>query len=445
MPPQLEGARTQIAAVIRRADTKPPLRDASRDVTVRLKKEVTASPEFLTLWDQIKRKTVYRVQIDESELIRRSVAGLKAMAPIPKTRIVTQTADIHIEAAGITHTERGLRTTEVSESYSHLPNILMIIGEQTLTKRATVYEILKQSERLQDFLNDPQMFIEYAVQIIRDVRRALAVDGISYKKLYGEEYFWQEIFDSKELIANLDRNAVAVDNSIYDYIIYDNTVFLQQPSLFDDPYDCTILMGEQEFAHYRIAYYARFPIRREDENVFELQHEIFALSLQVGLYDFQQSENAWGQALYKAIHQEYVEFQKKTVGKFRVACFTESPYFMLMWAHYANNHQGFCIEYEVPSYVEPYIQIFHNIMPVIYSNERVSVIEQCVRSLQPPGLTADILWDIYKYGLLMKSIDWKYQNEWRLISCDNLLSSDSDYNCKFFQVDWKVRARWIEK
>ena len=223
LPPQLEGARTQIAAVIRHADTKPPLRDASRDVTVRLKKEVAASPEFLTLWDQIKQKTVYRVQIDESELVRRSVAGLKAMPPIPKTRIVTQTADIHIEAAGVTHIERGLRTTEVSESYSHLPNILVIIGEQTLTKRATVYEILKQSERLQDFLNDPQMFIEYAVQIIRDVRRALAVDGISYKKLYGEEYFWQEIFDSKELIANLERNAVAVDNSIYDYIIYDSS------------------------------------------------------------------------------------------------------------------------------------------------------------------------------------------------------------------------------
>ena len=223
LPLQLEGARTQIAAVIRRADTKPPLRDASRDVTVRLKKEVTASPEFLTLWDQIKQKTVYRVQIDESELVRRSVAGLKAMPQIPKTRIVTQTADIHIEAAGVTHTERGLRTTEVSDSYSHLPNILVIIGEQTLTKRATVYEILKQSGRIQDFLNDPQMFIENVVQIIRDVRRTLAVDGISYKKLYGEEYFWQEIFDGKELIANLDRNAVAVDNSIYDYIVYDSS------------------------------------------------------------------------------------------------------------------------------------------------------------------------------------------------------------------------------
>lgn len=237
LPPQLEGARTQIAAVIRRADLKPPVRDASRNVTVRLKKEVTASPEFLALWDQIKQKTVYRVQIDEKELIRRSVEGLEAMDSIPKTRVITQTADIHIEMAGVTHTERGLRATEVSDSYSHLPNILAIIGEQTLTKRATVYEILKQSGRLRDYLNDPQMFIENAVQIIREVRRALAVDGISYKKLYGEEYYWQEIFDSKELIANLDRNAVAVDHSIYDYIVYDSST-VEKPfaqDLDDDP------------------------------------------------------------------------------------------------------------------------------------------------------------------------------------------------------------------
>lgn len=301
----------------------------------------------------------------------------------------------------------------------------------------------------------------------------------------GRQYFSTEIKNltqEKFVVSNIQTmptrlykyfpNTIDLENgrNYSQEALENNTVFLQQPSLFDDPYDCTILIDEQEFAHYRIAYYARlcglkvlpewdyskiayefsrhlyeglqtgkqlldlFPIRREDENVFELQHEIFALSLQVGLYDFQQSENAWGQALYKAIHQEYIEFQEKTVKKFRVACFTESPYFMLMWAHYANNHQGFCIEYEVPSYTDPYIQIFHNLMPVIYSSERISVIEQCVRSLQPPGLTADILWDIYKYGLLMKSIDWKYQNEWRLISCDNLLSSDSDYNCKFFQI-----------
>ena len=38
----------------------------------------------------------------------------------------------------------------------------------------------------------------------------------------GEEYYIQEIFDSAELIANLDRNAIAADHSVYDYIVYDS-------------------------------------------------------------------------------------------------------------------------------------------------------------------------------------------------------------------------------
>ena len=81
------------------------------------------------------------------------------------------------------------------------------------------------------------MFIENTTQIILDVRRTLAIDGISYKKLYGAEYYVQEIFDSAELIANLDRNAVAVEHSVYDYIVYDSTT-IEKPfalDLDDDP------------------------------------------------------------------------------------------------------------------------------------------------------------------------------------------------------------------
>ena len=224
LPPKFETARSQLMATIRRADTRPPVRDASRDVMVRLKKEVIVSPEFLELWDKVKQKTTYRVQIDEAELIRRSVAALQSMEPIPKARIVTQTADIQIDHPGVTYTEHGIKTADLADSYSSLPNILAILDGQTLARRSVIAEILKQSGRGQDFLNNPQMFIENAAEIIRDACYSLAIDGISYKKLCGAEYYVQEIFDSAELIANLDRNAVAVDHSVYDYIVYDSTI-----------------------------------------------------------------------------------------------------------------------------------------------------------------------------------------------------------------------------
>lgn len=61
------------------------------------------------------------------------------------------------------------------------------------------------------FLNDPELFLEKVSEVIRDNRHALAIDGIRYLRLDGEEYYVQEIFDSAELLANLDRNAVKVE------------------------------------------------------------------------------------------------------------------------------------------------------------------------------------------------------------------------------------------
>ena len=46
-------------------------------------------------------------------------------------------------------------------------------------------------------------------ELIRSHRHSLAIDGIRYIKLDG-----QEIFDTSELIANLDRNAVKVEHSV---------------------------------------------------------------------------------------------------------------------------------------------------------------------------------------------------------------------------------------
>lgn len=222
LPAKFEAAREKFERIITNADRRPPLRDASKDVMVKLKKQVTASPEFLELWNKIKQKTTYRVNIDSVALVSQCVKDLRDMEPIPKARLVTQNANIHIESAGVSHQETGMRTMDIQDSYSKMPDVLAVIGEQTLTKRSTVCEILLQSGRLRDLSNNPQLFIERAVEIIRNRRHQLAVDGISYLKLAGQEYYIQEIFDSEELIANLEKNAVAVANSVYDHIIYDS-------------------------------------------------------------------------------------------------------------------------------------------------------------------------------------------------------------------------------
>lgn len=213
-----------IVQALEKADNRPVIRDASKEVTVRLKKQAILSPEFRELWDKIKQKTTYRVDFNINELVSKCVKELKDMDAIPKARLVSKTADIEIENAGVYHTEKHLKTQDLTETYETLPDIIRLISTETLLKRSTIIRIIEESGRIQDFLNNPQGFYEKALEIISRNRHSLAIDGIKYVKLAGEEYYVQEIFDSSELIANLDKNAVSVNHSVYDYLIYDSGV-----------------------------------------------------------------------------------------------------------------------------------------------------------------------------------------------------------------------------
>lgn len=223
LPQKYEAARERFKTIIGNADRKPPIRDASRDVTVRINKQVMVSPEFMELWNKIKQKTSYRVEVDTEVLIREAVKGISRMEPVPKARIVSQTASIQIDRAGVRHIEQGYGTIDLQRHYNALPNIIGILSEQCLVTRQTVNRILSESGRMKDFLNNPQLFIEKAAEIINGCRHQLAIDGIRYIKLDGEEYSVMEVFDQQELLANLDKNAVAVKHSVYDYVVYDSS------------------------------------------------------------------------------------------------------------------------------------------------------------------------------------------------------------------------------
>lgn len=222
LPEKFENARERFEKVISKADNKPPIRDASKDVMVKLNKQKILSPEFMELWDKIKQKTTYRVKIDSDRFIDKCVKALKEMSYLPKSRIVSQMADIQIKNSGVTHTRREVQTIDIDNEQTNLPDILLILQDDCGIPVSVTANILSRCERLVDFANNPQQFIQNISEIIKNSLHELEIDGISYMKLDGEEYYIQEIFDSEELMANLDKNAVPVENSAYNYVIYDS-------------------------------------------------------------------------------------------------------------------------------------------------------------------------------------------------------------------------------
>lgn len=237
LPAKFEAAKQRFESILKKADSKPPIRDASRDVVVKLKKQVILSPEFLELWNNIKHKTTYRVDIDTEALIENCVRDFMDFPTIPKMRLVSQTADIDIADYGVTHTAKEFRSKDIQNDDIMIPNILAVISEQTLVNRSVVLEIIKQSGRGKEILRNPQAFIEQLTEVIKNNCYQMDIDGISYQRLAGEDYYVQEIFDTDELMANLDRNAVEVNKSVYDYVVYDSST-IEKPfavALDNDP------------------------------------------------------------------------------------------------------------------------------------------------------------------------------------------------------------------
>lgn len=253
-----------------------------------------------------------------------------------------------------------------------------------------------------------------------------------------------------------------------------NTVYLQSPDKFDDVYDCSIVFDEYEYSFARLRYYASycgFDIEENDywkfiyvfaqkiyERVIKLQqggmelenalkqvfkisedgtsrdktHLMFVLEMCIELNRNYTKENVWQIAFTGALTSEINFIRKALSENFRIACFSTSPYMNRMWAaQYANNHKGFCIEYKIPEYSKEYLNIFHNLFPVIYSDVRTSVLNECLKYIEDEKDT-QLIEDIYKYGVLTKSKDWMEQDEWRLVSMGTMLADD--YNCKFFPI-----------
>jgi len=225
LPSKFEAAREKFETVIKKTlvPRQPPIYDASKEVRVRLRKEVLISPEFLELWNRIKYRTAYRVTIDEDKLKEKCIAELTKEERVPKARVVTKTAQYNVAHSGVEFTETELRANDAKSEYHVLPDFIRTLDDECFLCRETAVDILRTSGRLRDFLNNPQRMTELFVEVVRRVQNSMEIDGIRYIRLDGEEYFLQEVFGADELIAYLGKNALEVENSVYSHVIYDST------------------------------------------------------------------------------------------------------------------------------------------------------------------------------------------------------------------------------
>ncbi|MBZ9608201.1 hypothetical protein G9F73_010330 [Clostridium estertheticum] len=126
---------------------------------------------------------------------------------------------------GGTKTEERTRYAMVVEDACfYLPDIITYLQNETNLTRRTIVDILKQSKRLADFKNNPQMFMDEVSSIIRRKMKYLLVGGVKYEKLGEDEFYAQELFQDEELYGYLSKNMIESEKSVYEYVVYDSGV-----------------------------------------------------------------------------------------------------------------------------------------------------------------------------------------------------------------------------
>lgn len=267
-------------------------------------------------------------------------------------------------------------------------------------------------------------------------------------KLY--KYFPNTIKEEK----NTNYSLLALKN---------NTVYLSSPTEFDDVYDSDINIEYVEYERLRlIEYCGRCGIitkKTDSTQVIgnKLARHLFDVFMETGDYEkaiiampetkLKEKSNKvfilkirlemtrgddLGKALSNVIRSDYDEYMKSLKESFRISCFSTNPYSQLMWGKYADCHRGFCVEYTVLPNDERFQEIYLNLYPMVYCKTRPEMSERIVKA-QNEAPTNESVWDIYFHGALRKSIDWVFQNEWRLL-LPRGMGENAGYNMPFFPI-----------
>lgn len=221
---KFEDIKEDIEIVLKKMVSGVKIRDRNDKKVVKPKKDFILSQEFLDLWNKIKYKTNYSIELDSEEFIKECANDININVQVDKGKILYQKGKADISEAGVLIQEDNRKLEVIDSDYSRLPDILTILQNQTDLTRKTIANIIDRSDTLDYFKINPQKYIEEVSNIINRKKRLFLVDGIKYTRIGNEAYSCQELFLNNELMGYISKNLYKSEKSTHEYIIYDSEV-----------------------------------------------------------------------------------------------------------------------------------------------------------------------------------------------------------------------------
>ncbi len=205
------------------------IKNARAKTQIVLKNKWMEDALFIELWEKVRTKTEYKVNYSTTELIANCVKALKNMPPIEKPVIYREKnlarfkRDSNGKLLELTGEQNSSEEKIIEDAKYDIPDFIAYIQSKTELTRSTITQIVLKSKRLNEIFNNPQLFMDNAVRLIKHELDQLKIKDIQYEKIAGQ-FYEMKLFETIDPEQYLD-NLIEVKNqskTLYNYVVIDS-------------------------------------------------------------------------------------------------------------------------------------------------------------------------------------------------------------------------------
>ncbi|MDD6710014.1 MAG: DEAD/DEAH box helicase family protein [Ruminococcus sp.] len=211
--------------------TMQPENARSNNVELVVDESKLAMPEFKALWSKINSKSVYVVDFDTDELVRKAIDSLDRKLRVSKIYFKVETGAMEQIRSKDELVSGESFVKEESASYGNItPSnsnvkydlIGKLVDDTGLTRKAII-QILKgiKPTVFNQFKENPEEFIIKASALINDQKATSIIEHITYDVI--DEKYGTDVFTDPTIKGRLGTNAMKAKKHLYDHIVYDST------------------------------------------------------------------------------------------------------------------------------------------------------------------------------------------------------------------------------
>lgn len=203
----------------------------SNNVELEVDESKLAMPEFKALWAKINSKSVYVVDFDTDELVRKSIDSLDRKLRVSKIYFKVETGAMEqikskeelVSGASFVKEESASYGNVVAASSNVKYDLIGKLVDETGLTRKAVIQILQgiQPTTFNQFKNNPEEFIIKAAALINDEKATAIIEHITYDVM--DDKYGTDVFTDPTIKGRLGVNAMKAKKHLYDHIVYDSS------------------------------------------------------------------------------------------------------------------------------------------------------------------------------------------------------------------------------